>query len=141
MTAYIEHEDILDVRDLGTLAREQDEVLNDVEADADDKEDALDTLKELSSLLTDLGHQVSAEQENAGDKIADVFTTIMETSSPTLIADHYFVDAMEEDIKDLFGLPRELPGCLVIDWEATAENMKGDYSKVTLDGHEYFIRR
>lgn len=141
MTANIEHEDILDVRDLAALAIEQGELIADTETDEDDREDAVDTLKALSALLSDLGHQVPADAPGAGENIAEAFNTIMVNSTPTLIADHYFVEAIEQDVKDIYGMPSDLPGFIAIDWEQTAENLKPNYSEVTLDENKYWISR
>ncbi|SRR6266404_5842693 len=57
-----------------------------------------------------------------------------------LIRDSYFVEAMEELCKDIGDLPREIPAYMVIDWEATAENLKTDYTSVEFDGITYWVR-
>lgn len=58
----------------------------------------------------------------------------------TLVRDSYFTDYCEELVKDIGDLPKDIPGYLVIDWEATAENLKADYTSVEFDGVEYWVR-
>lgn len=138
MATNIDHEDVLDVRDLAELAIAQKDIIEDVESDEDDKEDATDTLKALAELLSDLGHAVDATN---AQEIADAFWTVVNNSSPTLIADDYFTDSVEEDFNDMYGFPEGLPAHLVVDWKATAEKVKADYSRVTFDEKVYFIRK
>ena len=58
----------------------------------------------------------------------------------TLIRESYFTDYCEELLKDIGDLPRDLPGYLVIDWEATANNIRIDYTEVDFDGVTYLFR-
>ena len=50
----------------------------------------------------------------------------------TLIRDTHFADAMQELCEDIGDLPKGFPAYMVIDWEATAENLRGDYSSVAI---------
>ena len=58
----------------------------------------------------------------------------------TLIADDYFVEAMRELVMDIGDMPRKLPSYLEIDWEATADNLRVDYSSVEFNGTTYWYR-
>lgn len=58
----------------------------------------------------------------------------------TMIRDSYFTDYCEELVKDIGDLPKDIPSYLVIDWDATAENLKVDYTEVDFDGVAYWIR-
>jgi len=58
----------------------------------------------------------------------------------TLIRESYFTEYAEELVKDCYGLPSDLPSFLVIDWEATADNIKVDYSEAEFDGVTYYFR-
>lgn len=57
-----------------------------------------------------------------------------------LIAESAFTEAMEEQTKDIGDLPREMPSYLVIDWEATAKNLRVDYSEIEIDGNTFLYR-
>ena len=58
----------------------------------------------------------------------------------TLIHSDYFTEYAEEMVKETAGLPRDLPSWLVIDWEATAQNLKVDYTEVTFKGETFYVR-
>lgn len=58
----------------------------------------------------------------------------------TLVHESYFEKYCEEMVKDCGDLPQDIPWYIVIDWEATANNMRQDYTEVELDGETYLIR-
>lgn len=50
-------------------------------------------------------------------------------------------DFAEELCRDLGYLPREgMPSFIEIDWDKTADNLKADYSTITICNEEYYIR-
>lgn len=57
-----------------------------------------------------------------------------------LIRETYFTDYCQELCADIGDVPKDMPGYLVIDWEATAHNIKIDYTEVDFDGVTYLIR-
>lgn len=57
-----------------------------------------------------------------------------------LVRETYWVEYVEEMLKDIGDLPQKLPHYIVIDWEATAENIKVDYTSVEFDGVTYWVR-
>lgn len=58
----------------------------------------------------------------------------------TLIRKSYFADYTQEMLEDCGDLPKDLPHYVVIDWEATARNIKVDYTEVDFDGVAYLVR-
>lgn len=58
----------------------------------------------------------------------------------TLIRDDYWPEYAEQLTQELGGLPRDTPPWLVIDWAATAENLKADYTSGEFDGVTYWGR-
>lgn len=58
----------------------------------------------------------------------------------SLIRDSYFVDAMQELCEEIGDFPDGVPSYYVIDWEATANNLRVDYSSVEFDGVTYWYR-
>lgn len=58
----------------------------------------------------------------------------------TLIHDRYFTEYTEDMLKDCGVLPRDVPWYIVIDWEATANNVRQDYTSVDFDGQTYWVR-
>lgn len=58
----------------------------------------------------------------------------------TLIRESYFADYMREYVVESGYLPADAPEWLVIDWEATADNLIVDYSDIDFDGVTYWVR-
>lgn len=58
----------------------------------------------------------------------------------TLIASSYFTEYAQELVSDVGDLPRALPSYIEIDWEATARNVRMDYSSVDIGGLTYYYR-
>lgn len=58
----------------------------------------------------------------------------------TLVRDSYWTDYCQELLQDIGDLPKDLPHYIVIDWDATAENLKVDYTSVEYDGVTYWVR-
>jgi hypothetical protein len=58
----------------------------------------------------------------------------------TLIREDYFTEYAMELLADIGDLPRDIPHYIVIDEEATADNLKVDYNTVDFDGETYYIR-
>ena len=57
-----------------------------------------------------------------------------------LIRESYFAEYCRELVRDIDGLPRDLPDYIEIDWEKTADNLRVDYSEVDYGGVAYLIR-
>jgi hypothetical protein len=57
-----------------------------------------------------------------------------------LIRDSYFVDYCKELLEDCGTVPHDLPWYVVVDWEKTADNMRGDYYSLDIDGDTYWCR-
>ena len=91
-------------------------------ADWDDSEDA----EELKSL------QEFAEE--ASQYSSDW------TYGETLVNEDYWVDYCREMVSDIGDMPREIPSYIVIDWDATADNLAADYVRVDFDGTTYYLR-
>lgn len=58
----------------------------------------------------------------------------------TLVRDSYFEDYARELLEDIGDIPRGLPHYIEIDWEATARNIRMDYTEVDFDGVSYWVR-
>ena len=51
-----------------------------------------------------------------------------------------FVEYCQELCDDIGDLPKDLPSYIVIDWDATANNIKQDYSETHFQGEDYLYR-
>lgn len=57
-----------------------------------------------------------------------------------LIRESYFVEYVEDLLKDCGDLPKDIPWYIVIDWEATARHIRMDYTEGDFDGVTYLMR-
>jgi hypothetical protein len=57
-----------------------------------------------------------------------------------LIRESYFTKYCQQLLEDCGDLPKDIPHYIVIDWDATARNLKVDYTEVDFDGVTYLIR-
>ena len=58
----------------------------------------------------------------------------------TLVDVDDFEDFVEEDLEDCGYISKDFPTWVEIDWEATANNVKIDYTEVTYQGNSYLGR-
>lgn len=57
-----------------------------------------------------------------------------------LIRDSYFTEYAQEMLEDCGTIPANLPAYIHIDWEATARDIRVDYTSVEFDGVTYWVR-
>ena len=58
----------------------------------------------------------------------------------TLIEEDDFEDFLEQDLEDCGYISKDFPIWIEIDWKATANNVKQDYSEVEFRGTNYLFR-
>jgi hypothetical protein len=126
-------DDMIDVRDIIDRVEHLEQLRQpgpvDLGDDSDTDQDTLFAeLATLESLLADL-RGYGGDHEWRGDWYP-----------VSLIRDSYFVEAMRDLCEDIGDLPREMPSYLVIDWDATARNLRIDYSETEFDGITYLYR-
>ena len=131
-------DDVIDSRDIIARIEELEselEAVLDGYQDAQDciknngSQEALEAMPELEELAT---LQKLAEE---GEQYADDWR-----HGATLINVEYFTEYCEELVKDIGDLPADTPDYLVIDWEATADNLKEDYTEIDFDGTPFYVR-
>lgn len=138
--ASIEAKDFWDLRDLADLARECGAEIEDVESyDDDERQESTETLAKLAKLAEDLNQ--SCDTEDA-DSVAEALDAAMNNYGPTLISEDHFVDAMKQDMEDFGYISSDVPWFITnnIDWDGVADDLKSDYTSVTFDGEDYYIR-
>lgn len=122
-------EDVIDVRDIMARVEElEDERDNTPDEDAAQWElsDESKELAALESILEDL-KGCGGDEQWRGDWYP-----------VTLIRESYFTDYTEELVCDCYDV--KLPDFVHVDWEATAREVKIDYSTVEIDGVTFFYR-
>lgn len=58
----------------------------------------------------------------------------------TLIPEDNFTDYTEDLLEDIGYIPKDFPSWIEIDWEATADNVRQDYSELEYEGETYLYR-
>lgn len=114
--------DIIDVRDLIDAFVEAEEAVEGGDADA------IDALRAYNAILVELRGEGGDEQWR-GDWYPG-----------TLIHDRYFADYARELVEDCDDIPRDLPHYIEVDWDATARNIRIDYTCIDIDGNTYWYR-
>lgn len=100
---------------------------NDPELSDADREDALDEFDVDE-------YEALTELRDEADHLSDW------EHGETFIREDAFTDYAMEMLQDVGYLPADLPGWVVIDEDATADNMKVDYNEFEFMGTTYFAR-
>lgn len=133
MNSPTKYDDVIDSRDV--IAR-----IEEIEADRDSFNE--DAGNEAAAGKWEVAFPEDAEELRALKALADE----AEDYAPdwrhgeALIRESYFKKYCQELLEDCGDLPSNLPDYIVIDWEATARNIKVDYTEVDFGGVPYLIR-
>jgi hypothetical protein len=116
--------DIWDVRDLISRFEELQELKDELFIAFED----LEEFQQIESILDKL-------KGNGGDEQwqGDWYPV-------TMIVENYFTEYAQDLVSDIGDMPREIPSYIEIDWDATADNIKRDYSSIDIDGNTYYFR-
>lgn len=122
--------DIIDVRDIIARVEELEAEIksNENVYVSENEAAAIDESEMLQSILAELVGYGGDEQWRG-----DWYPV-------TLIDDAYFTDYARELLEECGTIPRDLPSWVEIDWEATARNVRIDYTSVDIDGRTYWYR-
>lgn len=109
-----------------------------------DSRDVIERIQELADLLSvDLITEDDFAELLALRKLAEESDYNVEDweHGATLVRDSYFVDYAKELADDLGVYPHEATWPYTcIDWDEAAHELKVDYTSVTFDGVEYWVR-
>lgn len=119
-----------------------------------DSRDIIERIEELEALLENMEDpELSDEDRNeAADEFDrdeyDALKALQDEGAyisdweygATLIAEGYFTDYCMGLLSDIGYIPSDIPGWIVLDAEATAENMKADYTEIEFMGTTYYAR-
>lgn len=133
-------DDTIDSRELAELLAEMASDRNDLEdavEEAEDDEAKAEAEAALAEWDDDNGEEYEAlkafceeAEQYCGDWVHGV----------QLILDEHWDEYAEQLTDDLGALPSGIPEWVVIDWEATAENLKADYTAVEWGPYTYWVR-
>ena len=127
--------DILDTRDLEERLIELSEERISLIAEATAEKQKIQALLEFEGSEEYAEYMMLLEFKNEVESYSSEWEDGL-----TLIRDEYFVDYCKELCEDIGDIPRNIPSYIVIDWKATAENLKADYTYATLCGCKYYFR-
>lgn len=143
-----EREDLAqEEEDAKEAAEEAQEAVNDAE-ESDDMDSLRSASIEAEEAYTAAQKALAEWDEENGEEFEALKEINDEGESnfpdwkdgATLIRDDYFTEHAEEMVKDIGDMPRDIPSYIEIDWEATAANLKADYSTIEIDGTDYYCR-
>ena len=103
------------------------------------KDDSIEIIKEAGKIAVRRNSQIIKEGDIivALAKIEPHLKNIIINSD---IEEDDFEDYCEELVIDCGYIPKDFPSWIEIDWEATASNMKQDYSELDYQGITYLFR-
>lgn len=146
-TEITNYQDVIDSRDIIARIEELEEERQGLLDQIEDLEgedltgEEQESLEEAKSSLTEFDESEEGQELKTLQNLAEQGEGSADWQyGETLIRESYFTDYCEELVGDIGDLPREIPSYIVIDWDATAENIKADYSEIDFDGVSYYIR-
>jgi len=119
------------------------EALSEYEPDEEENEAALTELKAaLVDAACDLDEWDGADELKSLKEFAEEGenSTSEWSYGATLIHRDYFTEYCQDLCEEIGDLPKGIPSYIVIDWDATADNLLHDYSSLTWDGETYYVR-
>lgn len=144
---------VIDSRDVIARLEELKEERDDLELSVSEAQEALDEAHDEDKEAEESEIETAQERlddwdKDNGDELKALQTLNDEAEGyaddwrhgATLIREDHFPDYCQELLADIGDLPRNLPDYLVIDWDATADNLKADYTEVDFDGTTYLVR-
>lgn len=130
-------QDVLDSRD---IQKRIDELESDINLLKDELEELLDEAEEDRD--TDRIGEIEEEIVNIKSELKPLLE-LADAGIPdwkygtTLIHEDYWVKFVQDICEDISG---PIPDYIVVDWEATADNIAQDYSQIDYDGETYYYR-
>ncbi len=109
--------------------------------------DTLTDSREVETLIRDLENEDTLDADDAG-LLADLRAFRDDLAGycddweygVQLIPEDEFEDYCRELLADCGEIPKNLPSYIVIDWAATADNLRADYTEADFRGRTYLAR-
>ena len=143
--SYIDTRDLIETRD-----NLKEQILDDFNerfnTELDDFNDVVPHMEdESNNLIDDDVDDFYADWEDKFQQINEIDEVENAVGSEftygcTLIEEDDFVDYVKDLLEDCGYISKDFPSWIEIDWEATSENVKQDYSEVEYQGETYYFR-
>ena len=132
--------------------------LNDLESelyDIENEEDYDDKQNDIDSKLEEIADKENEIQDcefgynRYSEELAELEALKEEISNNSdegfeygiqLIHENDIDDYLHELLIDCGYIPKDMPSWIEIDWQATYDNMKQDYSEIELNGNTFYVR-
>ena len=107
-----------------------------------------DKLEEISNKELEI-QECEVEYSRCAEELKELEALKKEISNNSDEGFEYGIQLIhEDDIDDYFHemlidcgyIPKDMPSWIVIDWQATYNNMKQDYSEIELNGNTFYVR-
>lgn len=128
------HDAVIDSQDIIKRIEELQAMKDSMQQDVDEGKTSG---SELALWLQGEGKELDMLRELAEE--AEQYSSDWEYGE-TLVHEDYFVEYCMVILKDCGDLPTNIPWYVVIDEDATAENLKSDYVELDFDGQIYYMR-
>lgn len=131
--SYTDSRDLIERRD--ALLEEKGVADLDDDDDDDVSAEVLDAVGKLNGF--------TEEQQDELNALEDAISEIGETyaiDGVSLIPESEFVEYAEQLCKENGYVDKNIPWWIVIDWDATANNIRQDYSEVEFEGETYLYQ-
>jgi hypothetical protein len=137
--------DILDTRDLAERRNElKDMIFESFIESFPEYKDGTDTFDDILRDREEIEDWMDTFFEDELNEIEEINTIEAECSEfpygETLIADSEFDDYCKDLCEDLGYISKDFPSFIEIDWDATANNIRQDYTEAEYQGTTYLFR-
>lgn len=129
--SYTDSRDLIERRD--ELLEEKG--VADLDDDDVDSAEVLDAVGKLNGFTEEQQDELTALE----DAISEIGETYAE-DGVILIPENEFVEYAEQVCKENGYVDKNIPWWIVIDWDATADNIRQDYSEVEIEGETYLYQ-
>ena len=117
------------------------ESTDEIESLENDLEAKQTELEEKETEIEDAEAEFGPDEETELEELEYIASEISGFSQgEIMITESDFTEYCQELCEDIGDIPRDIPGYIVIDWDATANNLRSDYSTVNYQGEEYLVR-
>ena len=119
------------------------------EEDYDDKQNDIDNKLEEIAENEDAVQECEADYSRYSEELEELKALKDEVSNNSDEGFEYGIQVIHEDdidehlhelLIDCGYIPKDLPSWIEIDWQATYDNMKQDYSELELNGNTFYVR-
>ena len=132
-------DDVIDSREITSRRDELQSEYDELEVAVEDSEEGSEERDLADENLNDFNTEF-------GDELASLNALCHDGENAsedwewgaTLIRDSYLTDYVQEMVEDCYSL--KIPDFVEVDWEATARNVRMDYTPIEFDGVTYWVR-